>query len=75
MTGPRLLVRRLAVGAGRSASPRAGGRRASACMEIAGVDGVAVRDSKDLDIPPTRVSRGAWDTFLGAVATDTFVTR
>ncbi|MFR9722785.1 DUF397 domain-containing protein [Streptomyces sp. MS19] len=46
-----------------------------ACVEIAeivGVDGVAVRDSKNLDIPPTRVSRGAWDTFLGAVATATF---
>ncbi|MFR9726043.1 DUF397 domain-containing protein [Streptomyces sp. MS19] len=43
--------------------------------EISGVAGVAVRDSKNLDIPPTRVSRGAWDTFLGAVAADAFPTR
>ncbi|MEV1009483.1 DUF397 domain-containing protein [Streptomyces sp. NPDC049881] len=48
------------------------------CVEVAelfGVAGVAVRDSKNLDIPATRVSRGAWDTFLGAVATDTFAAR
>lgn len=45
------------------------------CVEVAdvpGVAGVAVRDSKNVDIPAARVSGGAWSQFLSAVADDSF---
>jgi hypothetical protein len=41
--------------------------------EIPGVAGMAVRDSKNVDIPAARVSRGAWAQFLSAVAGESFV--
>lgn len=43
------------------------------CVEVADipeVDGTAVRDSKNRHLPPARVSRTAWSTFVTAVATD-----
>ncbi|MFP8959584.1 DUF397 domain-containing protein [Streptomyces nanhaiensis] len=36
--------------------------------EISGAAGIAVRDSKNLSVPPARVSRPAWAAFLSAVA-------
>ncbi|NGO68218.1 DUF397 domain-containing protein [Streptomyces boncukensis] len=44
------------------------------CVEVAdtpGAAGVAVRDSKNVDIPAARVSRRAWCAFLASVAEDT----
>ncbi|WKX70059.1 DUF397 domain-containing protein [Streptomyces sp. XD-27] len=44
------------------------------CVEVAhipGTPGVAVRDSKNVDIPAARASRAAWSAFLTAVADDT----
>jgi hypothetical protein len=44
------------------------------CVEVAGIPGgagIAVRDSKNVDIPATRVSRRAWSAFLASVAEDT----
>lgn len=44
------------------------------CVEVAdtpGVAGIAVRDSKNVDIPAARVSRAAWSAFLTAVDDDT----
>ncbi|WP_411146427.1 DUF397 domain-containing protein [Streptomyces sp. x-80] len=44
------------------------------CVEVAGIPGdagIAVRDSKNVDIPAARVSRQAWSAFLGAVDKDT----
>ncbi|GAA3628017.1 DUF397 domain-containing protein [Streptomyces chitinivorans] len=41
------------------------------CVEVAeipGAAGIAVRDSKNLGVPPARVSRPAWAAFLSAVA-------
>jgi hypothetical protein len=43
------------------------------CVEVADVPGgagIAVRDSKNVDIPAARVTRGAWVQFLDAVADD-----
>jgi enhancing lycopene biosynthesis protein 2 len=45
------------------------------CVEVAeipGVAGMAVRDSKNVDIPAARISRGAWAQFLTAVADNAF---
>ncbi|WP_431044024.1 DUF397 domain-containing protein [Streptomyces sp. P1-3] len=42
-----------------------------ACVEVADIPGlpaIAVRDSKNTDIPAARVSRTAWSAFLAAVA-------
>lgn len=46
------------------------------CVEVArisapGAVGIAIRDSKDTDIPPARASREAWRTFLSAVVRGT----
>ncbi|MBA0053954.1 DUF397 domain-containing protein [Streptomyces sp. AJS327] len=44
------------------------------CVEVANVPGVAgfaVRDSKNVDIPASRVSQQAWSAFLASVADDT----
>jgi hypothetical protein len=41
------------------------------CVEAArlpAVSGIAIRDSKNVDIPAARVSHAAWSLFLGAVA-------
>ncbi|MCC3771164.1 DUF397 domain-containing protein [Streptomyces sp. UNOC14_S4] len=46
------------------------------CVEITDIpapDGVAVRDSKNVDIPAARVSRRAWFEFVGAVDRETLV--
>ncbi|MBN3929167.1 DUF397 domain-containing protein [Streptomyces verrucosisporus] len=47
------------------------------CVEVAeipGAAGIAVRDSKNLGVPPARVSRPAWAAFLSAVARGTALT-
>ncbi|MEV0279479.1 DUF397 domain-containing protein [Streptomyces sp. NPDC050610] len=44
------------------------------CVEVARIPtmpGVAVRDSKNVDIPAARVSRAAWSSFVAAVHDDT----
>lgn len=48
------------------------------CVEVAGIAGgagVAVRDSKNVDIPAARASRRAWSAFLVAVAEGTLTAR
>ncbi|MDJ1130438.1 DUF397 domain-containing protein [Streptomyces iconiensis] len=47
----------------------------SNCVEVArvpGADVTAVRDSKNTHIPAARVSCGAWDAFVAAVANGSF---
>lgn len=39
--------------------------------EIPGAAGIAVRDSKNVDIPAARVSQRAWTAFLSSVTDDT----
>jgi hypothetical protein len=44
------------------------------CVEVASMPhsaGIAIRDSKDIHIPATRVSGAAWSTFLTAVTEGT----
>ncbi|WP_101256124.1 DUF397 domain-containing protein [Streptomyces barkulensis] len=55
----------------RKSSHTAGDGNCVEVAEIPGAAGIAVRDSKNLGVPPARVSRPAWAAFLSAVARGT----
>ncbi|MCI0384040.1 DUF397 domain-containing protein [Streptomyces sp. CNQ085] len=55
----------------RKSSHTAGDGNCVEVAEIPGTSGIAVRDSKNLGVPPARVSRPAWAAFLSAVARGT----